>query len=90
MIAVMKYLLQVLVIVATSLVVLSACSTSDAQRAGNISPTPTPLPMPAKTFSENDLAKLSWIVGSWKGTGGGATPFYEKYSFRDARTLAVD
>ena len=74
---------------------VSGCSTGEAQRAnGNAAVTPQgspmPLSLPTKTFTEADLAKLKWIVGSWRGTGGGVEPFYERYSFRNPRTLAVE
>ena len=37
-----------------------------------------------------DLKKLDWIVGSWKGTGGGVPTFYERYRFENPSTLIVE
>jgi hypothetical protein len=41
-------------------------------------------------FSAKDLKKLKWIIGDWKGTGDSDKPFYERYRFENATTLAVD
>lgn len=49
-----------------------------------------PKPTPAK-LTASDLEKLRWIEGSWRGTGGGVEkPFFERYRFENATTLAVD
>ena len=45
---------------------------------------------PAKKFTVNDLKKLRWIEGTWRGTGEGAQPFFERYRFEDDTTLAVE
>ena len=37
-----------------------------------------------------DLAKLRWIEGSWRGTGGGVPTFYERYKFENDSTLLVE
>jgi hypothetical protein len=42
------------------------------------------------TFTEADLKKLRWIEGTWRGTGGGVPPFFERYKFENDRTLAVE
>ena len=34
--------------------------------------------MPSKKFTKDDVAKLKWIEGSWKGMDG-ENPFYERY-----------
>ena len=47
----------------------------------------TPAP---KKFSASDLEKLRWIEGSWRGTGDVSAPFFERYRFENATTLAVD
>lgn len=47
-------------------------------------------PTPAK-LAASDLEKLRWIEGTWRGTGGGVEkPFFERYRFENATTLAVD
>jgi hypothetical protein len=36
------------------------------------------------------LAKLRWIEGTWRGTGGDVPPFYERYKFENESTLVVE
>jgi hypothetical protein len=45
---------------------------------------------PAKKFTVEDLKKLRWIEGTWRGTGEGTQPFFERYRFEDETTLAVE
>jgi len=47
----------------------------------------TPKPL---TLTAPDLQKLRWIEGSWRGTGGGVPPFYERYRFENPTTLIVE
>jgi len=47
-----------------------------------------PKPTPAK-LTAADLKKLRWIEGTWRGTGG-EKPFFERYRFENATTLASD
>ena len=51
---------------------------------------PTPTPATQTKFSVSDLEKLRWIVGTWRGTGDGEAPFFERYRFENPTTLAVD
>ncbi|HYV25626.1 MAG TPA: hypothetical protein VE969_10365 [Pyrinomonadaceae bacterium] len=44
---------------------------------------------PAK-LTTSDLQKLRWIEGTWRGTGDVDKPFFERYRFEGASTLAVD
>jgi hypothetical protein len=44
----------------------------------------TSAPTPAKVTA-NDLKKLTWIEGTWLGTGY-KTPFYERYRFENGNT----
>ena len=37
-----------------------------------------------------DLQKLRWIEGSWRGTGGGVPPFFERYRFENPTSLIVE
>ncbi len=37
-----------------------------------------------------DLRALQWIVGTWRGSGDGQSPFYERYRFVDDSTLLVE
>lgn len=47
-------------------------------------------PVRGRTFTANDLKKLRWIEGTWRGTGGGVAPFVERYKFESDTTLAVE
>jgi len=62
----------------TLLWVVAGCSragsTSDSQRK----------------FTKEDLAKLRWIEGTWRGSGAEQPAFFERYRFEDENTLAVD
>jgi hypothetical protein len=46
-------------------------------------------PAPVK-LTEKDLQALRWIEGSWRGTGGGVPPFFERYRFDGPATLLVE
>ena len=51
---------------------------SDYAASNTATPTTTPATLPspiAKQIAPADLAKLRWIEGSWRGTGGGVPPF---------------
>ena len=37
-----------------------------------------------------DLRALRWIVGTWRGSGDGQSPFYERYRFVDDSTLLME
>lgn len=37
-----------------------------------------------------DLKNLRWIEGSWRGTGGGVPPFFERYRFESPTILIVE
>jgi hypothetical protein len=52
-------------------------------------PTTSPSPVP-KLITPADLTKLRWIEGSWRGTGGGVPPFFERYKFENDSTLVVE
>lgn len=41
-------------------------------------------------ITANDLKKLLWIEGTWRGTGDVETPFYERYRFENDNTLIVE
>jgi len=43
----------------------------------------------SKKLTVADLEKLKWIEGTWRGSGD-AAPFFERYRFENATTLAVD
>ena len=43
-----------------------------------------------RAFNSIDLKKLRWIEGTWRGTGGGVAPFFERYKFESETTFAVE
>ena len=43
-----------------------------------------------KNFTIANLRKLRWIEGTWRGTGDGVPPFFERYRFENDTTLAVE
>jgi hypothetical protein len=47
-------------------------------------------PQSAKKFTAEDLKKLRWIEGAWRGSGEGVPSFFERYRFENDSTLAVD
>lgn len=51
--------------------------------ASTLKPTP-------KRITPDDLAKLRWIEGTWRGTGDVEAPFYERYHFENESTLVVE
>jgi hypothetical protein len=47
-------------------------------------------PLKPVSLTEADLQKLKWIEGSWRGTGGGMPPFFERYRFENPTALVVE
>jgi len=66
-----------------------ACTRRSSVDVINFSATPTPTPAP-KRITADDLRKLRWIEGSWRGTGQDQPPFFERYRFESDGVLAVD
>lgn len=73
-------LASVILVISGFLIVIGCARRSAAQEQ----PKPTPARLTAA-----DLEKLRWIEGTWRGTGGDK-PFFERYRFENAKTLAVD
>lgn len=42
----------------------------------------------ANSYAKNDLKKIRWIEGNWKGTDG-QNPFYEIYKFINDTTIEI-
>lgn len=53
-------------------------------------PTPTPVPATPAKLTADDLKKLRWIEGTWRGTGVTQPAFFERYRWENDTTLAVD
>jgi hypothetical protein len=41
-------------------------------------------PPKPQTLTPADIQKLKWIEGSWRGTGGGVPPFFERYRLEES------
>lgn len=48
-----------------------------------------PVATPAKNITSDDIAKLKWIEGAWRGMDG-EKPFFERYSFEDNTAMIVE
>ena len=76
-----------------SLVILMALAASAGAQSNSAAPAATtqakPSPSPLQ-ITVADLAKLRWIEGNWRGTGGGVPTFYERYKFENDSTLLVE
>jgi hypothetical protein len=60
---------------------------SSAAQPPNAPPTTAPQP---KRVTADDLKKLRWIEGAWRGMGDAQEPFFERYRFENDTTLAVE
>ncbi|HUS12808.1 MAG TPA: hypothetical protein VMZ30_20225 [Pyrinomonadaceae bacterium] len=75
---------------------LAGCAQTKSDAGGqNAAPQSSPLASPSrstqpKQVTPADLAKLRWIEGTWRGTGGEVPPFYERYKFENDSTLIVE
>lgn len=74
-------------IIAAALLIL-ACRQADRREPGPpASPAGTGTRAAAVTVTPADFRTFRWIEGTWRGTGGGIDPFYERYEFVDDSTL---
>jgi len=90
-----KHPLVLLVLLLAMLANVAGCARgkSDyaAHNTASPSSTPTALLSPTpKQITPANLAKLHWIEGTWRGTGGDVPPFYERYKFENDSTLVVE
>ena len=69
--------------------VLVARNTANSAAPAASTPAPTGSSSSKGKFTPADLAKLKWLEGTWKGTGG-EKPFFERYRFENDSTLAVE
>lgn len=77
------------IIIISSLVLLTVAGCARNQPANPAQKSSIPSPSP-RLITMADLAKLRWIEGSWRGTGDGQEPFYERYKFENDSTLLVE
>lgn len=88
-----QLLLRVLLLALLVNVVGCARIKSDYTAQNTASPSASPMPAASpvpKQITPADLAKLRWIEGTWRGTGGGVAPFFERYKFENDSTLVVE
>lgn len=71
----LTYLMPILPIV-----FLLACSFNSQ----SIKPTPKP------NFTASDFKKIQWLEGSWRGSGDGVEPFFERYHFTNDHTIEIE
>lgn len=69
----------------------AACSPAERpeREASARGPTASPpaAARPAATVSAADFQTIRWLEGTWRGTGGGVDPFFERYRMIDDTTL---
>lgn len=88
-----RVLLPVLLFVL--LVSIAGCARTKSEPVAQNAASPTASSAPASSpvpikITAAELAKLKWIEGSWRGTGGGVPPFFERYKFENDSTLLVE
>jgi hypothetical protein len=44
---------------------------------------------PRRDFRVTDFARIRWLEGTWKGSGGGYDAFYERYHFVNDSTIEM-
>ena len=80
-------------IIVAALVLFTGCMSNDAPRANTDAANANtesakPAMTPSKSFTADDIAKLKWIEGTWRGMDGDK-PFFERYKL-EGTTLVVD
>ena len=87
--------IEILAAVFVAAAVAVGCRAGVNSGAGANTPAPQqppqqqPAPQPQR-ISADDLKKLRWIEGAWRGTGDVDKPFFERYRFESETTLAVE
>ena len=67
------------------------CASKPAETsATSPSPQATPPAVAPAKLTADDLKKLRWIEGSWRGTGVNQPAFFESYRWENDTTLAVE
>jgi PKD repeat protein len=78
-----KNLLALVSLVVIALITVCGC-------ASNSSTPSAQAPQSLKKFTTEDLKKLRWLEGTWRGTGGDVQPFFERYRFENDSTLVIE
>ena len=69
------------------LLISAGCARNTATDVAQQTSTPSPTPV---AMTAADLAKFRWLEGSWRGTGDGVDPFFERYRFENETTLLIE
>ncbi|HKP67718.1 MAG TPA: hypothetical protein VJV05_00455 [Pyrinomonadaceae bacterium] len=78
-----------LFILIVGLFLAASCSSGDAQNANsNALVHVNPMATPSSDFTSEDITKLKWIEGTWRGMDGDK-PFYERYKIVES-TMIVE
>ena len=78
-----KNLLALVWLVVIPLIVCGCSRSSTTEQA-------TSTPQSVKKFTTEDLKKLRWLEGTWRGTGEGVEQFFERYRLENDSTLAIE
>jgi hypothetical protein len=88
---------EIVALIFVAVVVGVSCRADVNSGAGANTSTPQQQPTPQqqqaskpKILTPDDLKKLRWIEGAWRGTGDVEEPFFERYRFENETTLAVE
>ncbi len=81
-------IVEPVIVFAAVAVFLSIAGCARSQSSNTAQNAAPPAVKPANTTAD-DLKKLRWIEGTWRGTGDVETPFYERYHFEND-TLVVE
>ena len=91
-----RTILLILIIVT---LIAAGCSHLESHYARHVAESGPPTPTIATTTSStpapkhisvDDLKKLRWIEGTWRGAGVNLPPFFERYHFENPTTLVVE
>ena len=64
-----------------------ACHPADRPEGTPVASTPAAERAVPATVTPADFRTFRWIEGTWRGTGGGVPPFFERYELVDDSTL---
>lgn len=90
MIRKLTYLLTFVLLAAFSLPAVIGCRAKPSETANTPSAQATPPAVTPAKLTAEDLKKLRWIEGTWRGTGVNQPAFFERYRWENDTTLAVD
>lgn len=87
----MESIVKTFLVTALLFISLTGCAQSDAQKNTPVTTGDSgqrPQATPSNKFAADDIAKLKWIEGSWRGMDGN-NPFYERYKI-EGTTMIVE